>query len=240
MLKTYKQDFFSFLSLFTVKGLQSVLHSLRTSFITQLGVILTSMTVIVLFLGIILVVSVKSGVEPSDLTRDLGGVLHLEPFIGCISYLGFFFWFGALTLSFLAFKLFKMDAGLSHKSPMYGLACWITLLLSLDDVYQLHEIIFPITLGIPENTFYIVYLFLTATFLIRFHRLLMGDYFALIAIAYALFAASIAFDMLVEGQIAFSTYIEDALKLSGIITWFLFFWFSVTKDFKSVMSHRNK
>lgn len=237
MLKIRKTEMSSFLSLLTKQGMRAVMGSFVRSFLAHFRLIATACAIIAIFMGSVLVIAVKAGVEPSDLTRDLGGVLRMEPFIGSISNLGFFFWFGALTLSFLGYRLFQKGE-LSTRSNMYGLASMITLLLAVDDVYQLHEVILPVTLGIHEGVFYLVYLILTFAFIIRFHRELMGEYFALIVLAYLLFASSIAFDSLIEGRIPFSTYIEDTLKLSGIITWFLFFWFSVTDDLKTSLSVR--
>lgn len=237
MLKITKTEVSSFLSLFTTQGLRAVFSSLGHSLKAHFRLIASAFLLIAFFMGSVLVIALKTGVEPSDLTRDLGGVLHLEPFIGCISYLGFFFWFGALTLSFLAYVLFK-NGDSSSRAQMYGLASWITLLLSVDDVYQLHEIILPLTFGIPEAIFYAIYFLLTIIFIVRFHSQLIGEYFSLLVLSYTLFALSIVFDTFAEGQIPFATYVEDSLKLSGIITWFLFFWFSVTTDLKAGLSGR--
>lgn len=208
----------------------SLLRSLKIHFRGVLRLLL----LLGFFLGTLLVIAFKSGVEPSDLTRDYSGVYHLEPYVGLISYLGIFFWITALALSWFAWRILDGVEGKERESLFFWWSGLITLILAIDDLFQLHEIIVPEYLGWPERSFYFMYLILLSIYTIKFHRILLNQHVLIISLAYFFFAVSMTFDVLFE-MIPFGTYFEDCFKFSGIVLWAYYFIRFVNTEIRGLM-----
>ncbi|MBK7966334.1 MAG: hypothetical protein IPK10_14330 [Bacteroidetes bacterium] len=118
-----------------------------------------------IFLFGVLVIAVKSGVEPSDLSRDYNGVYHLEPYVGMLSSIGIFIWCGSVTLCWFAWYFIKIRNPNSGRKNFFMISGCITSIIAIDDLFQFHEIIIPDYFGIPEISFYITYI-ITLIFLI--------------------------------------------------------------------------
>ena len=109
------------------------------------------------FLFSVLVIAVKSGIEPSDLSRDYSGVYHLEPYVGMLSSLGIFIWCASVTLCWFSWYFLRMRNPNSGRKNFFFVSGLITAIIAVDDLFQFHEVIVPDYIGIPEVSFYIGY-----------------------------------------------------------------------------------
>lgn len=126
-----------------------------------------------------------------ELTADVASVTQLPIYTGLISNLGFLMWGAAVTICFFAVRL------------LWGSGLWVwffiasgafTLLLLLDDMFMLHETVFP-AINIPEAAVYGVYLALAALYGLVFWRIIKQTNFALMLIALGLMGASLTLDL---------------------------------------------
>lgn len=191
------------------------------------------------FLFLVLVIAVKSGVEPSDLSRDYNGVYHLEPYVGMLSSLGIFIWCGAITLCWFAWYFIKVKNPNSGRKNFFLISGIITSIIAVDDLFQFHEVIIPDYLGLPEITFYITYLFTLFIFNIKYINMLMNRHFSLLIVSYFFLAISIVFDMLFEDIVPFGTYVEDGLKFMGIAFWSAYFFKTVLQELNESITDKN-
>lgn len=217
----------TFKQIFSVKGVLLILLNFWLNFRSNFFKIVKLVTGLVFFLFITMVIAVKSGVEPSDLSRDYNGVYHLEPYVGMLSSLGIFIWCGSVTLCWFAWYFIKMRNPDSGRKNFFLVSGFITSIIAVDDLFQFHEIIIPDYLGIPEISFYIAYILILIYFNIKYINTLMNRYFSWLVVSYLLLAFSIFFDMALEDVVPFGTYIEDGLKLMGIAFWSTFFFKTV-------------
>lgn len=213
------------------EGFVKAVKAIWYSFLHFKKSILKSLFFLVFFLAGILVLSLKAKIEPSDVTRDFSGVFRLAPYVGFLSNLGIFMWCISLALTWFAWYFFSEIRKYRSLGIFYWYSGFLTLVLALDDLFQLHEVIIPEYLGLPEYSIYIVYLISALIYSIKYYKKLFNQHVAFVFVAYSLFAFSMGFDSL-GLKMLFETYMEDCLKFSGICFWTLYFVKSVYSDFK--------
>jgi hypothetical protein len=160
-------------------------------------------------------------VPVSKFTRDPTQILNGHPFTGILSNIGILFWCSTAAICFFSAAIqWKSKRSESLKFLLFS--GMISLLLLLDDLFLLHEIIFPKYLFLTETTVYLVYIFIIIIYLVKFkHDILKADYM-LLYFALGFFSLSIFSDVfLMEENYIF--LLEDGFKLFGIVSWFLFF-----------------
>jgi hypothetical protein len=216
-----------FKQIFSKEGLLIIFNNFWSTFkLNYIGIIKIAF-LFSFFLFAVMVIAVKSGVEPSDLSRDYNGVYHLEPYVGMLSSLGIFIWCGSVTLCWFAWYFIKIRNPNSGRKNFFLVSGFITSIIAIDDLFQFHEIIIPDYFGIPEVTFYVTYILTLIFFNIKYINTLMNRHFSLMIISYFLLAFSIIFDMVFEDVVPFGTFIEDGLKFMGIAFWSAFFFKTV-------------
>ena len=103
-----------------------------------------------------------------------------------------------------------------------------TVLLTLDDLFQLHEVVFPRYLHIPDEITYPVYGMLAVLFILKFRAVILATDYLLLLFALAFFAVSLIADMFLPfGPISEDSpvggVIEDSAKIFGMVSWFAYF-----------------
>lgn len=224
-----------FKQIFSKKGIQLIFQNFWDTSQSNFKRIIKIISAFAIFLFIILVIAVKSGIEPSDLTRDQNGVLHFEPYVGMLSSLGIFMWYVALVLCWFAWYFIRMNNPNSGRKNFFLVSGFITSIIAVDDLFQFHETILPDYLGLPEISFYIVYFIALFIFNIKYINALMNPHFSLLMNSYFFLAASIIFDVFFERTVPFGTYIEDGLKFIGIAFWSTFFFKTVLLELNGLI-----
>ncbi|MEO1092617.1 MAG: hypothetical protein AAFX81_18500 [Pseudomonadota bacterium] len=161
-------------------------------------------------------------IPPDVLLRDplAVGVATGEccpPYYGAISNLGVLIWAAAASVGlFTALVLGSLGRWSALSFPLAsGL---LTGLLTLDDLYMLHDRVLPY-LGVPEHVVYGVYGLLALAYLLRFHGELRAGSLPILLIAVAAFAASVLLDQLPQVSDTHHVLIEDGAKFAGIVAW---------------------
>jgi hypothetical protein len=216
-------------------GVVSIFRVLRNSVRLHYKLLSKAFIVIGVFLFSVLIIALKFGIEPSDITRDYSGVYHHEPWVGVISYLGIFLWCAALAVCGFTWRILRKIKTKEKYSVFFFWSGLITLILTLDDQFMLHEIVLPEYVGISEKLFYLFYLALITLYSFKFLTILLNQNVALIFLAYLLFAVSMTFDLFFEG-VPFDTYIEDSMKFTGITLWAIYFIKSAYGELQTVIT----
>lgn len=175
----------------------------------------------VVFLGTVLVIHFGKGVRVHHLTSDPLAVTGGEIYIGFLSQVGIFFWAASVAICFFAASVIAGEERAPLRS-FFSKAGLLSLMLGLDDVFQLHEEFFP-SLGVPEIITYIGYAGLTLLWLIRFRSIISITEYLLLGAAFLLFGVSVGIDT-VNIHIKWHYFLEDGSKFIGLLFWVTYFY----------------
>jgi preprotein translocase subunit SecG len=172
-------------------------------------------------LGVVLLLHSWKGVPIGVLTRDPVAVMEGHVYTGFLSQIGIFFWAASAAVClFCANILAKPTDDLEMRRFLFSSGL-LTLVLGLDDVFLLHEGVFP-SLGIPEMAVYASYAAFVLLYLFRFYSTILKTEYILLGMAFAFFAASMGLDFLDPSGID-PHFFEDGTKLVGIVAWLVYF-----------------
>ncbi|MGI9292089.1 MAG: hypothetical protein ACR2QG_12545 [Gammaproteobacteria bacterium] len=173
-------------------------------------------------------------VDSSELFRDTLAVAQTaadngeccRAYYGLISTLGGLVWIGSAFITlFVAVSLFNRPST-SGATQFMVWATALTLALVLDDMFQLHEYIYPYVIGIPQKVVMLIYGVLVAAYLYKFQRHIFAVGPGLLIISLFTFMVSAVADMFVSADLAWHRLVEDGSKLVGIFSWTAFHWWA--------------
>lgn len=158
-------------------------------------------------------------VPVGTLTRDIAAVARVPPYTGVLSTLGILLW--CVTAAICLFAARVADPGRIMARRFLASAGAITVYLTLDDQFQLHETVLPRLLGIGEFAIVAVLGLVVGVHLLRFARLIASGDWRWLAAALVLLGCSATGDVLISPWTthAWSYFVEDGLKWLGIVCW---------------------
>ena len=162
------------------------------------------------------------GEDPTQLTRDPAAVAGEGPHVGAVSSLGAVIWAAGAAVCLFVFLLLRYLSRAPELGRFFLASAMLTLLLLFDDLYLLHEYVFPFGLGIPETLVMATYGALGLAYLVVYRETILRTDWVLLAIAIGCFALSVGADVL-PSQASSVALFEDIAKLFGIITWVGYF-----------------
>lgn len=164
-------------------------------------------------------------VPPGSLFGDPASTLGTDPLTGLISTFADLVWFGAGLTCLFAATLARS----ARHAAFLCTAGLLSMTLSLDDFYLLHEEILPDRVGIPERYVKAFYLVGTFGYVLAFRATMRELRWPALVLAGACFAASLVADSPAVGRrLAFLPpevmfyVVEDGLKVAGIFLWAAF------------------
>jgi hypothetical protein len=220
---------------------------------SQLRSLLPILLVVYVPLGIVLVaLTLQQRIPLPVLLEDVTYLAEVPFYTGFISNLGILIWMSAAAVAGFTYLVLRSHP--NHRARPFLLASFLlTLFLTLDDLYLIHDEFFPEYLGISETAFFVGYIVIVAAYVYAFRRTLMRSEYLLLILAFGFFAFSLAIDNVqellpglyssiregtgnpividaegaqqaVEGTVSSIRYMaEDGSKFLGIVTWCLFF-----------------
>jgi hypothetical protein len=184
-----------------------------------------------LFLLVGVLSRVTTNVSLAFLLRDVTATAKLPFFTGFVSQFGLMLWSASLTICLFALVMLHRQQGdfsASKHFLVYGTV--LTTVLALDDIFLFHEEVAPIYLHLDELIIFGVYIIVGVGFVLFNWREILSSEYALLILALALFATSIALDAIPKEALPpryfweqLELFLEDALKFAGIATWLLYF-----------------
>ncbi len=161
-------------------------------------------------------------------------------YVGLVSNFGVVLWGSAASVCLFGAWLLRQKPDARPQAMFLAASGLISALLMFDDLYLLHEEVFPERLHIPQPLVLTAYGVLLVVNFVRFRRMVLESDFALLLLASGFFAASVAVDLFVtpEEFFLFDDFsgrhlVEDGLKLLGIVGWTAYFWRLSTQTVRS-------
>lgn len=154
------------------------------------------------------------------------GIVNLPFYLGGLSHLGILLWCATMAICFFSYVIFRRMGKKTPDPLFFFLAGLVSTLLLTDDLFRLHEIVFPVYLHLHEYTLYALYAVLIALLLIRYRSTILNTDYVLLLFALGCLGLSLGSDMLTDmffRKISGATLFEDGAKFVGIVSWFLYF-----------------
>lgn len=179
--------------------------------------LIVGIMIVAIVLGATELIHQYRGIPYEDLTRDPNAISQKPKYIGFVSQVGIFFWFGAVSICIVSAMLLRRLAGNSLHIQFFQFFALFTFVLGVDDVFMLHDE--SAHRGINEKVIYIIYIVCFVYCLLRFWKLIFKTNFNFIFIAGFFLGLSILMDSVLSSDYI----IEDSFKLIGIVFWFFYF-----------------
>jgi hypothetical protein len=173
------------------------------------------------------IIGLQTRIPVENLTRDPLAITRAPFYIGAISNIGILFWCSAVAICFFSFRLLR-DIGRNKEFQRFFLFSGdLTSILLLDDLFLLHEEVFPYYLNIPEKLVFVGYGMIISLYLVKFRKIILKTEFLFFLLAFGFLGLSVIIDLLPiptrllgnQGEFL----LEDGFKLMGIISWFTYF-----------------
>ncbi|MFN8153988.1 MAG: hypothetical protein U0Y08_06830 [Bacteroidia bacterium] len=197
------------------------MRSIASQFRKVTPVLLITWLLTTLALLLAIFASTMKDIPLDTFTQDPNAQLNAPFYLGFFSNVGIIIWSAAMTICF--YCAFSMPSVADNHNREFLLASGvITLLMALDDLFQLHEDVFPKYFSISENMVYITYLNLYLIYFIRYRRQLLNSDFIALGVSFFLLGLSTIIDLL-PLPLPKDTFLEDAIKLLGAVTWMVYY-----------------
>lgn len=183
------------------------------------------------FLIVLLVAGWQQAVPIQLLTRDIFATTQAPVYTGLLSNIGVLTWCISCVICIFTYFLIKPANSHDKKVKAFiGLSGLISFWMMADDLFMLHELVFPQYIGIPEKLVVIAELAWVIFHLVYFRKIILKSTpFKVLSFALFLFVFSLSVDSL-PVQINYSGtqsnwffILEDGSKLMGIVTWSFYF-----------------
>jgi hypothetical protein len=182
----------------------------------------------VLFLLAVVILCTQMDLPFSFLTCDPASIVEINPFTGMLSNIGILLWTAAATVCLFSWGLLRKEPGTKRFSTFMLFSGIMTMILVLDDLFMLHEEIFPEQLGIPQKFVLLGYMGLILSGLVVFRKSILAADYLLLLIALGFFGLSVfvdVFDHEIDALIGHWRYLfEDGFKFLGIVGWLGYYW----------------
>jgi hypothetical protein len=166
---------------------------------------------------------IENDVELDHFTQDPASIMNTPFYLGFFSYVGILFWCAAATLCFFMYALYEDHSVVQRRKKLFLLfSGLISCLLLFDDLFLLHEAVFPIYFHIPKNVVYLIYVNFILAYVLLFRNELLNSEYLILVVAFGLIGIAQFVDVL-PMPIPEDSFLEDAVKLFGIVTWFTYY-----------------
>jgi hypothetical protein len=199
------------------------MRSIKSQFRSVTPVLLIAYLLTFLCLLVVIILSTFKNIPLDRFTKDPTAIMNAPFYTGGFSNLGIMFWSGSAVVCFLAAAYIKPIAQLKDQYKYLLVSGLITTLLALDDMYLIHEEVFPHYLDISENTVIVSYINIFLIYIIVFRNTILSTEFIILGLGFFFLGLSTIIDLL-PLPMEKDTFLEDAIKLFGIISWFIYFY----------------
>ena len=179
-----------------------------------------------LSLGLVLFVWQQPFVPVEYITRDPAAIANHPIYYGALSNLGILLWAASTTTCLLGGLVTKMLSDRWTIASFFAAFGGLSAVLCLDDLFMIHEDVFPKKLGLSEDVLFILYAVSLSYMLFHFRKILFKMQPALLGLSLLLFALSTCSDLIpaIAHPPNSNTYaFEDGSKFIAIFVWFSYF-----------------
>jgi hypothetical protein len=178
---------------------------------------LKRIVVIWLFFGIVIALFATNGIKMAHISRDPAHLADFPLYYGLLSNIGILIWTAGASVAL--FSSFLLPAG--KERSLLRWAGILTLILTVDDFFLLHDAVFPGFLHIDGLYFYLFYLLAFPLFFFLHLRVILErTEYRILALGLFLLGTSLLIDLeLLPGGID----VEDSFKIAGLAT-YAYYW----------------
>lgn len=198
------------------------MRSLLQQFRSVTPILLIVWLITLLSLLIAIYASTEKDIPLESFTKDPTALMKAPFYLGFFSNIGIMIWSAASMICFFVAYRIKDLREIKNQFWFILSSAIISLFMTLDDLFQLHEFVFPNYLSITDNMVYLTYMNIYLLYFIRFRKLLLNSDYLVLGLAFFFLGLSTIIDLL-PLPIPKDTFLEDAIKLFGITTWFIYF-----------------
>lgn len=173
-------------------------------------------------LSIVILLGIEYNIELDHFTQDPAAITNSPFFIGFFSNVGVMLWCAGAVVCMFAWRAIPAMEQTKSVRAFLLYSSLLSFLLLFDDLFMMHEEVFPVYFGIPENAVYLFYLNLALIYAVAFKEIIFRSEYILLILAAVLIGISTVIDT-VPMPIPEDSFLEDTFKLFGIVSWFLFF-----------------
>ncbi|MDM9381567.1 hypothetical protein QUB80_12735 [Chlorogloeopsis sp. ULAP01] len=217
---------------------QDEMHAIQLRFTQSKALLSIMLLIYVPVLMLFAILKLQTKIPISILTRDPSSIAQVPSYWGAISNIGILMWCGAVVIPWFSFKLLQQTKNNKEFSRFFLFSGCLTSILLLDDLFLLHEGVFPNRLKIPEKFVLVGYGIILSFYLIKFRKVILKTNFILLVFALSFFGLSAIFDSLplrgwLENEDQY--LVEDGLKFLGIVSWLTYFAITCADQLKRIL-----
>lgn len=170
----------------------------------------------VLVLGSVAVLMAETDRSFGYFSGDPAATLGAHPFVGLLSHVGVLIAWGTAVACLLAAAYLPRARDSRHVSPLLAAGLAIAY-LALDDLFQLHEEVFP-KMGVDQVAVLSAYAVVTILYLWWYRDFFREHEWPLLAITLVALGASVALDQFGEAMLGrnHNRFFEESFKLFGL------------------------
>lgn len=202
---------------------------------SSLSMVFLIMLLSAFFVSIVVVIHLFKGIPVGNLTRDFATVAGFPPYICFFSQLGILFWSASASACLLGATIVAKRPDSFKSRNFLFVSGFLTIVLGFDDLFLVHEYVFPKYFGISEKVVFSFYLVFLLFYLVKYFLLIVKTDYILLMMALAFFSLSMIMDLLAVPGLLDSYLLEDGSKMVGIISW-LFYFFRTSRALCDVSS----
>jgi hypothetical protein len=188
--------------------------------ITPLLVIVYAATTALL--SIVILLGIEYNIELDYFTQDPAAITRSPFYIGFFSNVGVMLWCASAVACMLAWRVIPATEQTRNVRAFLLASSALSFLLLFDDLFMMHEEVYPVYFGIPENAVYLFYLNLALIYTVVFREIIFNSEYVFLILAALLIGVSTVIDTM-PMPIPEDSFLEDTFKLFGIVSWFLFY-----------------
>lgn len=160
-----------------------------------------------------------TGLPVSYFTADVAATTKQEFYVGIYSHIGIMLWCACTAICFFSYAALRKQSKNQKLSLFLLYSGIVTLLLLIDDLFLIHEAVFPKYFNVSEKRFYAGYGLILLSYFIWFRKTIFKTEFFFLALALGFFGVSVLIDLKFTQRYLF----EDGAKLLGIVSWVTYF-----------------
>ena len=180
-------------------------------------------------LVILAIIRLQTRIPVRHLTKDTLVIVGEPFYFGLISNLGILLWCSCAAICILVAIAIPQSRENRKICSFLLFSGILTSVLLIDDLFLLHEEVFPRYLRIPENIVFLTYAIIIFLYLLKFMRVILKTEFFFLLLAFIFLGSSMFFDKNIislpqswlenEGLLL----LEDGAKFLGILSWLTYF-----------------
>lgn len=173
-------------------------------------------------LSIVILLGIEYNIELDHFTQDPATITNSPFYIGFFSNVGIMLWCASAVICIFGWRIIPKAEQTKNVRSFLLASSLLSFLLLFDDLFMMHEEVYPVYFSIPENAVYLFYLNLALIYAVVFRDIILKSEYLLLVLAALLIGVSTVIDTM-PMPIPEDSFLEDTFKLFGIVSWFLFF-----------------